>query len=249
MSSRDTDFTNCPEWPEILAALVDGELTDREREVVEACLADIPQAGKMLEAQRSLSPRNRGFWHSARPVMPSEADWDRILHAIEHRLSVPHVPPEEQERIDPPTEAPTPAMPSPMRWARLLGVVGLIGATAASITIVIWVGSVNKMPVSEIVPGDRVADREASSEKSEIFAVARHEDVELLSVADEDLDLFVVGELTLPDEMTWALAADVNLDGAEPDEDGTMPNMGTVSPNAPMMVDFRAEVPATEPTP
>jgi hypothetical protein len=195
---------------ELLAAYVDGELDGETRARVERWLADHPDAGRQLDAQRALSPANGGLWERAEPPQPSQLQWRARFRAIEEQLAVPSSRP---------------------RWrAGLYALAGL--ATAGVAAAVAWVAfgpgtpavpppSSKPRELARIVPSapfprEAVSPTEDPLADMAVLAVADDDDVILERVPEFPVGWLPVGRQPLQGVMALASTEELLLAEVEP---------------------------------
>lgn len=188
-------------FPELLAAYADGELDAAARSKVEAWLTAHPNARTALDAQRRLSPRNRGLWRAAAAPNPGETNWARVFGRVQDALDAPQRPFPEPVR-------------SRRRWSRLT-VSAVSAAAAAAVVIGLLLSGADKTAGVAFVP----------SAANDAFVVATSADVDIISLDDRDSMALVVGQPPLAGPVVLASAGDVDLKHVQKDADGMMPKV------------------------
>jgi hypothetical protein len=196
-------------FPELLAAYADGELDAAGLAVVEAWLADHPEARADLDAQRALSRNNAPFWHQSRPAAPSEKSWSRLLNrvhlAVRNRSAAP--------------------LASPRRTLTFPSVAALVATAAAAL-----------LAVGLIRPIDDPSAPPPSADAEPPWPVAAAWEIDIQGIQEADTDLLVVGRPPLTGPVVLASAGEVHLDSVAKDTDGMMPPPMAPGPNSPMLV-------------
>ncbi len=198
-------------WPEILAAYLDGELDDSQRDLVEIYLRAHPEAEAELSDQEWLSRCHRDFWQAVEPVPPSPVVWDRVWRQIHQRV-LAHQP------VD--TRRPT-----------SLGRVSVTILVAASLLMAMtlaWIPPRTQGPE----PRSRMANALSPLPPNTLagmdpIELARPDEVEILSIDGFAHEQVILGESPLPELIEWASPADVRLVSIESHPSGTAPDMHT----------------------
>jgi hypothetical protein len=209
MNESGPDRTNLT-WQQLLAAYADGELDQPTRNRVEQRLAASPELARELRAQRRFSPLNEQFWLQVRPPDPLPEQWAAALQYVEDRLA---------RKAEPNRD-----VRGGSRWLRrglLALALALPTSAAASIALVVVIHSHG--PPVQMVPVES---------DDGLLRLAQPDDIEIESLRHTDRGSLVVGEPPLTNSVTLAIAADVTLDGLQPDPDGAMPqiHMGIAEP-------------------
>lgn len=154
---------------------------------------------------------------------------------------------EEQRGLLAYWRASAPPEPSAAKWEALRGriqaalprqtgqrtAVAWAGALAAAAAVVAAVLTLTPRGPERTEPEDE-AIREAFAEP---IAVAARGDVDILSVAGDDVPALVVGDPPLRDPLVLARANDITVENVEPDADGKLPGMtGMDGEGTPMIV-------------
>ena len=209
MNESGPDRTNLT-WQQLLVAYADGELDRATRKQVEQRLTESPDMARELQAQRRFSPCNEQFWMDVRPSDPSPEQWGTAWQNVEERLAR--------------TAEPIRGSRGRSRWMRrgLLALALAIPTTAAA--SVAFVAAIHPL-------GRPVHQLPVESEDG-LLRLAQPDDIEIESLRHTDRGSLVVGEPPLVDSVTLAIAADVTLDGLQPDPDGAMPqvHLGAAEP-------------------
>jgi anti-sigma factor RsiW len=206
-----------PWRPELLAGLVDGELSPAERSAVEAWLDAHPDGRAEVEAQRSLARQNVVFWKRVAAPQPGESAWAEVLGRV-------------RERLRPATPAVIYREPAaPRRRGRwMTWAAGL--ATAAALAFASW---------SLLVPpggGPRTGEPVLTS--TDAFAVATDDEVDIESLQGDGA-LVVVGRpplggpvelVTVGDVVFEAIASDTDLQPSKPTGERTDPKRPLLLP-------------------
>jgi hypothetical protein len=204
-------------WQQLLAAYVDGETTQDERQLVETWLRKNPELNRALQDQQELCPANRALWQTVAPVLPSQEQWQAMLPQIESALFA-GVAPKPQNVV-------RPRHIRRLFWTGLFSVAGL--ATAAALVLAFTLPwrphSLPSTPVEEERP-------------EPVYSVATPQDVDIVSVRPADMPHVVVGEPPVPQSMTFVSATDVKVHGLLPDGDGMMPHVQSGENNGMPMV-------------
>ncbi len=147
-------------------------------------------------------------WRETGPAEPSERAWREVFARIERRgLKI-------EDRGSRTKDF------SRGRWIRI----GLLGGVAAAALI-----------LALVVPGRDQEDKTPSD--IEELAILSAEDVDLISMEENDTRLLVVGNPPVQEPLVLVATGDVTLDSIEPDEDGFVPQarMNPGSSAAPMI--------------
>jgi anti-sigma factor RsiW len=177
--------------PEWLAAYADGELCPRERACVEHWLAEHPEARELLEAQEALSRSNVEFWESVRPPAPCPAAWARAVRGVADR---------------------TPATPRRLS----VGWLGTIGLMATAATLLLALPAVDRPPGQRPPPPAAAPDPGVDDAP---YAMARDEDVRIVSLPEDAAGQIIVGAHPLGNSMVVLAGRDdlvVQNMGADP---------------------------------
>jgi hypothetical protein len=148
-------------------------------------------------------------WRETAPAEPSERAWREVFARIERRgLKI-------EDRGSRTKDL------SRGRWIRI----GLLGGVAAAALI-----------LALVVPGRDQEDKTPSD--IEELAILSAEDVDLISMEENDTRLLVVGNPPVQEPLVLVATGDVTLDSIEPDEDGFVPQarMNPGSSAAPMII-------------
>lgn len=213
-------FRPSDEMPiELLAAYVDGELSDDRCAEVEAWLAEHPEAHTDLFEQREMSRENKEFWDAVEPPMPSETAWDRAYNQIQNRLIKPAMPVRARRRTS---------------WY-LAPVFALAGMAATLLVVVAMTQNAPNLVKS--VPSIAMTANDGD-DNEEVYRLATADDVEIIQLPEEASSLIVVGQHPMLDTpILLATTSDLDIFSLGPDDDGHMPNVELIAgPNAPMLV-------------
>jgi ferric-dicitrate binding protein FerR (iron transport regulator) len=148
-------------------------------------------------------------WRETAPAEPSERAWREVFARIERRgLKI-------EDRGSRTKDL------SRGRWIRI----GLLGGVAAAALI-----------LALVVPGQDQEDKTPSD--IEELAILSAEDVDLISMEENDTRLLVVGNPPVQEPLVLVATGDVTLDSIEPDDDGFVPQarMNPGSSAAPMII-------------
>jgi ferric-dicitrate binding protein FerR (iron transport regulator) len=148
-------------------------------------------------------------WQETAPAEPSERAWREVFARIERRgLKI-------EDRGSRTKDL------SRGRWIRI----GLLGGVAAAALI-----------LALVIPGRDQEDKTPSD--IEELAILSAEDVDLISMEENDTRLLVVGNPPVQEPLVLVATGDVTLDSIEPDEDGFVPQarMNPGSSAAPMII-------------
>jgi hypothetical protein len=148
-------------------------------------------------------------WRETAPAEPSERAWREVFARIERRgLKI-------EDRGSRTKDL------SRGRWIRI----GLLGGVAAAALI-----------LALVVPGRDQEDKTPSD--IEELAILSAEDVDLISMEENDTRLLVVGNPPVQEPLVLVATGDVTLDSIEPDDDGFVPQarMNPGSSAAPMII-------------
>ena len=189
-------------WQQLLAAYCDCELAEDERRVVENWLQTQPELAAELARQKQLSATNQVLWQSVAPNYPEEARWSTVYRNILASVQA------GQER-----QLHSGLGRLRRSWPFLIAVPLLAGAAAVLLALLPPVGK----PVVSTKGGEDAAES--------VYSVATQEDVEIVSVRPADWPHVVVGEPPLGEKLTFVSAADVNVEGLQPDWDGMTPQL------------------------
>ena len=219
-----------PLSPEILAAYADGELGEGTRDEVEAWLRDDPRMWDALEAQQAFSPENAEYWRNVRPPEVSEERWDQVRARIEERVRGGNT-----------TEHTGGAS---WRWGWAMGLAGCV--VAAGVLILLSRDTKPERPeASPPIAKKSAPPSPVAPEDTSPLLLASDADVEIISVAEGDFDLLLVGEHPHDAEVALATMSDVFLEWVEPTPQGGVPDMGTPEgQGGPMIMDFSGPDPA-----
>jgi len=191
-------------WQQLLAAYCDGELAEEVRLVVENWLQDQPELAAELAQQRQLSASNQALWQSVTPNFPDEARWSTVYRNILASVQA------SRER---PLDSGSRIRRLRRSWPFLLAV-PLLGGAAAILFALLPQGG---KPVVLTKGGEDAAEK--------VYSVATQEDVDIVSVRPADWPHVVVGEHPLGEKVIFVSAADINVQGLQPDWDGMTPQL------------------------
>jgi len=198
---------------EYFAAFVDGELSTDDWARVQDWLANHPEDAALVDAHRNLVR----CWRETAPAEPSEKIWREMLAQIEGR----ELKTEDRGSRTGDRNA-RPGVDAPRRrWIRI----GLLGGVAAAALI-----------LALVVPGRDQEDKTPSD--IEELAILSAEDIDLISMEENDTRLLVVGNPPVQEPLVLVATGDVTLDSIEPDDDGFVPQarMNPGSSASPMIV-------------
>jgi hypothetical protein len=193
MISPHEDGRRAPS-PQQLAAYADGELDGPEqaplKRRVEDWLATHAEAAAAVEGQRALTR----LWQETTPPEPAESTWAEMLDCLEQ-------------------------LPHPLARTRswlAAWVAGLLVACAAAVWLtVVWLQPRDKGEVVEQrrpePPGKTNGAPKLAPETIEPFAVARADEIEILSVGGADTATLVVGEVPVRGVLVLAAVGDVEV--------------------------------------
>jgi anti-sigma factor RsiW len=207
-----------PPDPRQLAAYADGELTDDARARIDAALADHPAAAEELRAQQEFARSNAEFWRAVAAPEPTDAAWDRTLGRIASALR----------------ESAPPRRPG---FRRLPWLAVAVGTAAAALVWVVAGLNPPAGPNGLVLSVPVVPDPYDDGNDGEVLAVAKADDVEILSIREEDVPMLVVGRHPVPGPITLAGLDDVAVHSMAPDAEGHWPEarMGTENSDVPMI--------------
>jgi anti-sigma factor RsiW len=149
------------------------------------------------------------LWQQTAPAEPSADAWDGLLGRLHGALA-------------PAAAATSPRTRPWLRWGLA------VMATAAA---VLWIAFAWRSPIPEAPrsgPGDE--------DGWEPLVLASRADVEIHSVAADDVPALLVGEAPLQEALVLARAGDVAVKSVEPDVDGMVPDMSGMGGQASPMI-------------
>jgi hypothetical protein len=149
-------------------------------------------------------------WQETTPAEPSALAWQRVFAGIESGV------------------APVVAQPAGSVRRRLTWGVGIAATAAALIWVTFALRDAGSPPPRAELPRE---------ETWEPLALASQGDVEIISVAPEDMGALLVGEPPLREAVVLARSGDVTVQSVTPDVDGMLPDMaGMTGQTSPMIV-------------
>jgi anti-sigma factor RsiW len=190
---------NRRQFPELLAAYADGELSAAERAEVEVWLEAHPSGRELLEAQGRLSRHNRRLWKAAAPQSPAESGWARVFGRVQDVLDSPPSPAATQ-------------LPRRRPWRIIVSALSTAVAAAVALYFTIPGAQLPSSPEQPEAAGERL-----------LFASAA--DVDIISMDDRDAANLVVGIPPLSGKVILAAADDVKLQSVQKDADNMMPKV------------------------
>lgn len=206
-----------PNWeptPLELAAYFDGELPESDAERVAVWLRDHPEVTADAEADARLLR----LWERTAAPEPSPESWTALFQRI---------------------AAVTP--PSPLRFrraSRLAWMPFALLAVAAALLVAVTVGLMfrpkERAPGPIDVPSPIVRNQDPSPD--EAFPVATSDDVEIISMDDNDHRALVVGAPPVRAALPLLEAGEVTMDKIERDDDGMEPHYSGDEAKTPMIV-------------